>query len=236
MSTNSQSTQPEKEVILASQLKPLLLLLFSLFFISCGTLLINTGPISDNLTLLIIIWGAVLICSAGAPVMLAVLILRIPKIELSCEGISYVALFRKKIWNWRDIGPFVSDIRQVQNISHHYICAFSDENHDLMQIHNQSIQPDYLIAEIVISLNLLPPGKNSETAAIFADKLNEWREKYGAPEIEVNHQNTKEAAAKFLKKIRNRKIVYYVTVFVCVIIAAFLLEDPLEILEILRYL
>ncbi len=234
MNVVSQSQLPEKEVISASQTKIVLFMVLS-FLAALGITLFINGNLNsgDNLDF-ILSWGAILFFGACGLLYIGFLLTKTPRIILNREGISFVSLFKHQFWKWRDVGPFVSDVQIIQTSSRHYVCAFTDENHDLMQAHKQSEQPTYKTADIIIGLSLLPPGKNGDTATQFANRLNEWRDEFGAPEIEIKPHMTKKVLLTLRKKMRNQRILIFAMIFVAFIILLLLLEDPSYAFRLLR--
>lgn len=115
-------------------------------------------------------------------------------IVLDFYGIRREGVFSTKNWRWRDVGVFSVGGEWVGQFPRYYLCAFTDVNHDLMVSHGEEPKPTVGNADIKIFLGATDAGWSRKNAEDLAAKANAWRDRFGAPEIEVDAAN---ASAKY---------------------------------------
>ncbi len=144
-----------------------------------------------------------------------------PKLILDEQGVTFVSAFRRKSWNWNVVGPFSLSTR-LNNYIYHYACAFTNEKHALMSAHNQSLEPTCINADIIFGIDRFMKKATGNSAPEIIDILNEWRETYGTPQLEINKaeltENAEDLAWDIHKAVFKKNAKY-----IAVVIAIFIL-------------
>lgn len=82
----------------------------------------------------------------------------------------------------------------------------TDEHHDILESRGENGMADLMNLDINFPLNFFPQGKSNKTAEEFAEELNQWREKFGAPEITIDN-NSDDVYRRLMKRNRRREII-----------------------------
>lgn len=158
-----------------------------------------------------------------------------PFLEFNPAGITLLpAAGQREQYRWSEVGELRASTQVIRGrhgskSEFHYLCAFTDLRHDLLQNGGHSEQPDYVNADIIIDLGMFPSGKSRETASALAERANVWRDAYGAPEIEVD-SSTSEAQLDELKDDIAKKRMKHVAVSILCMIGVIAFMALLEFL------
>lgn len=148
-----------------------------------------------------------------------------PFLTLSPEGIEYSTIYRSRFHSWRDVGVFAARTRRIQHNTTRLICAYSDTNHDAL---HRGRLADTTVgvydADITFDITNLKVGRAQESAEALAVEVNNWRNRYGAPEDNAYHLTVDEVEA--LRKKKKRKnmwvnLVVIVIVFIGIAVKIF---------------
>ena len=162
----------------------------------------------------ILSWIPAVFSGLGVLMFLSMLVFGYPRIELDPDGLRFKTPFVRKSWKWTDVGPFRGGVFSSRYKTSYCVCAYTDENHDLLTALGKNPQPTIFDADISIDLSPFSHGLTFGKAETFADTLNEWRDKYGSPEIIYDPVNASEKADQFVK--RKRRQVAYIFAGLCV--------------------
>lgn len=156
-------------------------------------------------------WFFVVMGVLVSPMAWVNLIYRYPRIVLHSDGIEValgLSLFltRRKnlLYQWSDVGPFSVGAHQYSEFMTMYaVCAFTDDNHDLLASRNDNTAPHFFNADVKVILRSFSFGQTREDAQMFCDELNRWRAYFRTSETKVLHPNSAELYHQFQNKNTN---------------------------------
>jgi hypothetical protein len=172
-------------------------------------------------------WVPAVFFGLGVLAFLSMLVFKYPRIELAPDGLCFKTPFVRKSWKWSDVGPFCGGVFSSRYRTSYCVCAYTDENHDLLTALGKGPKPTIFDADISIDLSHFSHGLTFGKAEAFAETLNEWRDKYGSPEITYDPVNARERADQLaIHKRRKVAYIFAATCLFCFAVAAvmFLLE------------
>lgn len=145
----------------------------------------------------------------------------VPRLTLSSEGIRLTVLWRSRLWPWSEVGPFSVDVQTSRWgwMRYRFLVAFSDRHYDLLTAHRDKQLPTTSTADVSIPIFSFDVGRSEERAQAFADEVNRWRERYGAPEITVDPSNPRQQYEALTKRLHRRFVSYLVLMLVVIIVA-----------------
>jgi len=110
----------------------------------------------------------------------------VPQIVLSPIGIKRIDAYKSREWRWVDVGPFSVDRVKSYGIWKYSLCAYSDRHYDLLVSRGDVAEASLSDADVKISLIHLAVGRNDDEAYAFAETINDWRDRHGAPSINID--------------------------------------------------
>ena len=206
----------------------ILTLVVSAVAIRGGLSLIDVDPdVPGYVSSLVFGWSLIAVSGFIACTSLASLIFCYPKLVLTPDGIRRDTLLSSSFWAWDSMGPIIVDFRRRRYGKQYWACAFTDSNYDLMAAHDQLQELTVENADITIPLAGVVSPLRGVSAESFTQTLNDWRHRYGRPEIEVDAGLSRNEAIALASRIKNRTFLHYVFLFVLLIVffvAAVLIE------------
>jgi len=151
-----------------------------------------------------------------------------PELIMTPRHIILKFPFHKKVWAWKDVGPFslMTRVSYFEIFREYGAIAYTDETHDAQVIMGQSRPADVLDADIRIPLPAIFCGGSDAAAEGFIKELNQWRDRFGSPEIGIEHR---EEAERHLNRRFNKMIYGAVAVVIGLhLFAAFLFLTAAE--------
>lgn len=204
----------DRRVIKPSRLIPLFLLFMGPLFIALGIHLILYGEPDKA------VWGwlTALIFGGTTILMLTNWYRDVPSITLTPAGIEHRSAFKTSTWRWSEVGPFVVSIyvfrRGLFSKRFRSACAFSDRDSDLLTAQGREQNPTYVDADISLPLTGFDAGRSDEAANAFVDELNEWRDRYGRPEVDVDHSTAAKQLAEFEAGTARRRTTFMLSLMI----------------------
>ena len=111
-----------------------------------------------------------------------------PKLTISPHGIHFEGFNNDQIYSWKEVGPFSA----INTKKRKFLFARKDDTHDALIRSGKNPAADIKNAEILINYggitDLLWPGKADEAL----EKINDFRQKYGAPDVPKNRYKSDE--------------------------------------------
>jgi len=188
----------------------------------------------DALPMVWIGWLFVIMGVLVSPMAWVNLIYRYPRIVLHPGGIEValgLSLFLTRRENilhqWPDVGPFsvgpyfVGTHIFAEFLTKYAVCAFTDENYELLASRKDNTSPSFFNADVKISLQSFSFGQTREDAQMFCEELNRWREYFRTPETKVLHPNSDELYNQL--KNKNTSATYLAIVLIAVFAPVFIM-------------
>ncbi len=180
-----------------------------IFFLGSFLLFITTNGGTSSLSRNIMFYwlGLYLIAIGCSMIILSSVSIkyRNPRIVLTPQGIAYnSSIWKVHFYKWSDLGPFSVSHFQSSIL----LIALTDERYDLLVSRGEKANTHGRYhADVVISIQSFDQGKSIDTANEFSDQLNEWRERYGNPEVdEAYDPDALYSQFKDLQKQKNNRI------------------------------
>lgn len=168
------------------------------------------------------LWAPAVLSAGVAVLFVAYLVLKVPRLAFSAEGLTHDSGAQHRFWAWPDVGPFSLDVARGRGWRQTYVmCALTDEHHDLLLKNAGDATARIGTADIVVPLALLKCNRSEGAAQACVDRANDWREQYGAPAIEA--PDDRAAAARLQRRIRwaQRRRVFTLAAVAAVVLLGF---------------
>lgn len=194
--------KPDKLIIYPSRWKLMFLFLVSVIMLIVGqSFLISLEEDENVLSRNLAGWFFISFSILSFFTFVLMLFMRLPKLILDSYGVHFKTIFRTRTWRWSEVGPFsVHYVSAGRGGSSLVLCAYTDENYDLMAAHGIARRPSAFDADVQINLSLFPAGSTQGKADQLAETVNQWREKFGSPELNVDRLSSKSDAENLAKK------------------------------------
>ncbi len=168
------------------------------------------------------LWAPAVLSAGFAALLVTYLVLRVPRLVFSAAGLMHDSGARQRFWAWAEVGPFSLDVARGRGWRRTYVmCALTDEHHDLLIKNGGDASARIGNADIVVALALLKSNRSESAAQACVDRVNAWREQYGAPAIEA--PDDRGAAVKLQRRMRwvQRRRVAVLAVLCVVVLGGF---------------
>lgn len=162
---------------------------------------LNMGP-SDYLLVSI---GSVSAIVMGLGMLAFCFVLRIPRFELTQEGLTRVTMFRTARWDWSELGPFSLHLNQDNPVA----CAFTQDKHTALEHTGEAMDATPETADVLLELRFVKPGRNAAGMHGFVEDLNEWRAMYRDGQITTGPGLTRAEADRLRSTIKFKNSLTY---------------------------
>lgn len=120
------------------------------------------------------------------------LLLGLPELQLSDDGIVFRDGLRTRTYKWDDVGPFAAHHFSSKGTTVYSLLALSKVSHDAVTGGADEPEVSLSTSEISIDVSLLRHARPIEKTWDLADEINVWRRRYGLPKKDARARSNQE--------------------------------------------